>query len=117
MSTNPSGVNDTDPPQPACRRCKRALHPGRGDLYVLSILAVADPSPPIFTEEDLAGDVGAEILRLTAQLNRVDAAQAQDQVYRRVVFHLCSACYRRWIDDPMGSHFSTGETRSPSVED
>jgi hypothetical protein len=103
MSTNPSGAHDADRPQPTCRRGERELSPGSGDLYVVSILAVADPSPPIFTEEDLAGDIGDEILRLTAQLNRVDAQQAQDQVYRRLVFHLCSSCYRRWIDDPTGS--------------
>lgn len=85
---------------PVCRRCGRALHPGKGDLYVISIVAVADPSPPIFSEKDLAEDIGAEILRLTAQLNRLDADDAQDQVYRRVVFHLCSLCYRRWIEHP-----------------
>ncbi|MGO9468364.1 MAG: hypothetical protein ACLQIB_02500 [Isosphaeraceae bacterium] len=106
MVPNPPSANDPGRPQPACRRCGRALHPGRGDLYVVSILAVADPSPPIFTEDDLAGDIGAEILRLTAQLSRIDAEQAQDQVYRRVVFHLCQSCYREWIEDPTGSRLS-----------
>jgi hypothetical protein len=108
MSTNPSAANDADPSQPACRRCGRELSPGRGDLYVVSILAVADPSPPNFTEEDLSGDIGAEILRLTAQMNRLDAKQAQDQVYRRLVFHLCPSCYRHWIEDPTGSHSKRG---------
>jgi hypothetical protein len=85
-------------------------------LYVVSILAVADPSPPIFSEEDLAQDIGGEILRLTAQLNRLDAAHAQDEVYRRVVIHLCSSCYRRWIEDPAGSHSSTSDTGRPLTE-
>jgi hypothetical protein len=102
MSTNASGANDAGRPQPACRRCGRELHPGRGDLYVVSILAVADPSPPIFTEDDLSDDIGAEILRLTAQMSRLDAEQAQDQVYRRLVLHLCSSCYQQWIEDPTG---------------
>jgi hypothetical protein len=103
MSINPSASNDPNRHPPICRRCGRELHPGRGDLYVISILALADPSPPVFTEDDLAEDVGAEILRLTAQLNQLDADEAQDQVYRRLVFHLCSSCYPRWIDDPTGA--------------
>jgi hypothetical protein len=50
-------------------------------------------------------------------LNRLDAEQAQDQVYRRTVFHLCSSCYRRWIGDPTGSHSPTSDTGMPSVPD
>jgi hypothetical protein len=71
-------VTDPAPPRPSCRRCGRDLQPGRGNLYVVSILAVADPSPPVYTEDDLALDVGREIFRLTAQLNSLDAQQAQD---------------------------------------
>ena len=103
MTTDPPGANDAEPPRPACRRCGRELQPGRGDLYVVSILAVADPWPPVFTEDDLAVDVGREILRLTARMTRLDAQQAQDQVYRRLVFHLCTSCYQEWIEDPTGS--------------
>lgn len=102
MARNPSASNDAEPLQPSCRYCGGALHPGSGDLYVISILALADPSPPVFTQDDLALDVGAEIRRVTAQLNRLDAEQAQDQVYRRLLFHLCTSCYRRWIEDPTG---------------
>jgi len=111
MSTDPAGVHDAHSPPLACRRCGRELLPGRGDLYVVSILAVADPSPPIFTEEDLAEDIGGEILRLTAQMSPLSTEQAQDQVYRRLVFHLCPSCYRQWIEDPTGSRFSTDDGR------
>jgi hypothetical protein len=83
----------------------------------LSILAVADPLPPIFTEEDLTQDIGAEILRLNAQLERLDARQAQDQVYRRLVFQLCSTCNPRWIEDPTGSRPSAPSTESPAVDE
>jgi hypothetical protein len=101
--TTHADVPDTAPPLPACRRCGRELQLGRGDLYVVSILAVADPSPPVFTEDDLALDVGTEIRRLVAQLSGLDAQQAQDQVYRRLVFPLCTSCYQSWIEDPTGS--------------
>jgi hypothetical protein len=103
MTTDPLDGNGPDPPRPACtcRRCGRALQPGRGELYVVSVLAVADPYPPVFTEDDLAQDVGAEIRRLVRQLSGVDAQEARDQVYHRLVFHLCTACYERWIVEPV----------------
>jgi hypothetical protein len=102
MTTDPLDGNgpESSPPTCTCRRCGRDLHPGRGELYAVSILAVADPYPPVFTEDDLALDVGAEIRRLVGQLSGLDAQQARDQVYRRLVFHLCAPCYERWISDP-----------------
>ncbi len=102
MTTDPVGENGPDSPRPTCtcRRCGRELIPGRGELYVVSVLAVADPYPPVFTEEDLALDVGSEIRRLIKQLSGVDAQDARDQVYRRLVFHLCTACYESWIENP-----------------
>jgi hypothetical protein len=103
MTAHPSGTNDADPARLACRHCGRELQPGRGELYVISILAVADPFPPVFSEEDLAVDVGREILSLVARSRGLDAQQAQDQVYRRRVFHLCTSCYQHWVEDPTGS--------------
>lgn len=94
----------SDPSPPCtCRRCGRVLTPGRGELYAVSVLAVADPYPPVFTEDDLALDVGAEIRRLVRQLGDLGAEEARDQVYRRLVFHLCTPCYERWIVDPVES--------------
>jgi hypothetical protein len=100
MTPQPSSADGAHVTPLACRKCGRELHPGRGDLYVISVLAVADPSPPVFTEDDLACDAGREILRLTAQLKDLDAQSAQDEVYKRVIFHLCTPCYHRWIEDP-----------------
>ncbi len=47
-----------------CKRCSKEVHPGRGDYYLVRIEAVADPQPPIITQEDLDQDVGADIERL-----------------------------------------------------
>ncbi|MHB1560608.1 MAG: hypothetical protein ACYC61_24410 [Isosphaeraceae bacterium] len=99
---DPSGGRLEIPPC-HCRRCGRVLQPGRGELYVVSILAVADPYPPVYTEADLALDVGSEIRRLVRRLASTDADEARDEVYRREVFHLCVACYQRWIDQPARS--------------
>lgn len=102
MSDDDLDGDSPNSPQPACscRRCGRSLISGRGELYVVSVLAVADPYPPVFTEDDLALDVGGEIRRLIKTLSGVDAWEAHDQVYRRLVFPLCTACYERWIEEP-----------------
>jgi hypothetical protein len=95
--------HDTDAPQLLCKRCGRALHAGRGDFYVVSILAVADPASPVFSEKDLSRNVEHEIQQLLVELRKLDEQQAQDQVYRRIVIYLCEACYVVWIADPTGS--------------
>jgi hypothetical protein len=86
----------------ACARCGAALRPGSGDFYRVSIEAVADPTPPAFSAEDLEADVRREIERLLARLEGVSEQEALAQVYRRRVLHLCGPCFRRWIENPTG---------------
>jgi hypothetical protein len=86
-----------------CDRCAAPLTPGRGEFYVVRIEAVADPSPPFFSAEDLARDVRRDIERLIARLGDLTEQEAKDQVYRRLVLYLCVPCYRRWIEDPTRS--------------
>jgi hypothetical protein len=93
---------DDDPPPLLCSRCARSVHPGRGDHYLVRIEAVADPAPPVFTEEDLAIDFDEEFKRLVEQASRLTAAEAMHQVYRRVILILCVSCYARWIENPTG---------------
>lgn len=72
-------------------------------IRLVRIEAVADPVPPIFTEEDFAIDFDQEFQRLVEQTRDFTAQQAMDQVYRRVVLYLCLSCYNRWIENPTGS--------------
>jgi hypothetical protein len=100
---NPKGVKELSSRSLTCRKCGRDVHPGRGNSHVVSILAVADPSPPVFTEDDLALDVEQEVQQLLTLLRSLDAQAAQDQLYRRIVFHLCDSCYHEWIANPTGA--------------
>ncbi len=95
----PPGEDD-DPPL-VCDRCGRRVHPGRGDHYLIRIEAVADPSGPVFTKEDLAKNPTAELDALLKQLATLTPQDALDQVYRRLQLSLCTACYRQWIDHPV----------------
>jgi len=85
-----------------CHRCARLLTPGAGDFYVVHIEAVADPTPPTISEQDLKGDIAAEIEHLLAQLEEHSEQELKDQVYRRLTLYLCTPCYTRWIENPTG---------------
>lgn len=95
-------MND-DRPLVRCARCSRPLAAGRGDHYLVGILAVADPSPPVVTEEDLARDLSREIRIVLDRLRETGEDEALDQVFRRKVFRLCNACYKGWIESPTGA--------------
>jgi len=85
-----------------CDRCSREIHPGRGDLYVVRIEAIADPTPPEFTLEDLERDHREEFARLCESLQHLSEREALEQVYRRLTIFLCNACYAQWIENPAG---------------
>ena len=92
----------TDEAPLLCHRCGTELEPGKGDFYVVRIEALADPTPPSFSAEDLFRDVKAEIERLIEEMEGLSEQEAMDQIYRRLVLYLCGRCYRQWIEDPTG---------------
>lgn len=52
-------MDDRDMPDSSpllCARCGAELTPGTGDFYVVRIEALADPTPPHFSEDVLRGD-------------------------------------------------------------
>lgn len=100
MATRPDQAADVAPL--ACARCAAELRPGAGNFYRVTIEAVADPTPPTLSAEDLAADVRQQIEALLARLEGLSEEEAMNQVYRRLTFHLCGPCYRRWIESPTG---------------
>ena len=89
-------------PPLACARCSTELKPGQGNLYVVRIIAVADPFPLVLTDDDLARDTEREIQDLLAKIRGTSEHDLMDQVYRSKVFSLCGPCYHRWIENPIG---------------
>ena len=97
-------MNGPDQPRQSpllCARCGAELTPGKGNFYVVRIEALADPSPPSFSEEDLMQDPKTEIERLLDQMRELSQRELLDQVYRRLIIYLCGPCYRQWIEDPV----------------
>jgi hypothetical protein len=88
-----------------CDRCLVILQPGSGNFYQVTVEAVADPSPPDISNEDLSADINARIKQLIASMNDLSKQEAMDQVCRRLIFCLCGRCYRLWIENPTGRVF------------
>lgn len=97
-----NGPDQPDQLSLLCARCGIELKPGKGNFYVVRIEALADPTPPSFSDEDLQHDPRAEIERLIEQMRESSERELLDQVYRRLVVYLCGPCYRQWIEDPVG---------------
>jgi hypothetical protein len=70
-------------------------------FYHVAIEAMADPTPVVDPDVSEA-DVSRQLDRLFEQLQDVPAAEAMDQVQRRLRFCLCAGCYRKWIEAPAG---------------
>ena len=86
-----------------CHRCGSQLTPGEGNFYVVRIEAFADPTPPpIRPDERGEMDLNDEFSRLIERMKDMSEQELMDQVHRRLVIHLCGACYREWIEDPAG---------------
>lgn len=85
-----------------CSRCLKTLTAGRGEFYVVNIEALADPTPPVILPGDLVHDYKADWRETVAALADISPQEALDQVYRRVIIHLCNHCYRDWIENPAG---------------
>ena len=84
-----------------CDRCGAELKPGQGSFYLVKIEALADPTPPSFSRQDLNRDARAEIERLVRRLSDFSEQELMDQVYRRLTLYLCGPCYRQWIENPV----------------
>ena len=85
-----------------CNRCNRELHPGDGNFYVIRIEAIADPTPPEFSLDDLRRDHRQEIEDLLNQMKDLSERELADQVYRQLTIFLCGPCYVQWIENPTG---------------
>lgn len=86
-----------------CAGCSNFIQIGEGDLWVVSITAVAEPGPPELPETRSLEEIRLEMEAILKQLENVSEQEAKDAVFRRLVLHLCAACYRAWIEDPTGS--------------
>ncbi len=104
-----------DEPAPAlkCARCGQAVALGRAEAYLVDIRAVADPTSPVFHDDDFDTDATRQIQRLLKRLRGMSTQQVADQVFRRRLHILCNACYTHWIERPFAPD-SPGPATEPA---
>ena len=93
-----NGCTD-DQPGDSCLRYGKELLLGRDSCFLVEVEAMADPSPPIISAEEVTRQ---QIEGLIEQMKDLSPQEAMDQVYRRLCFYLCGSCYRPWIENPTG---------------
>jgi hypothetical protein len=85
-------MSKADQPPLLCACYGAKLATGKGNFYVVQIEALADPTPPSFSDEDLQHDPRAEIERLIEQMRESSERELFDQAYRRLILYLCGPC-------------------------
>ena len=85
-----------------CDSCMTELTPGEGNFFVVEIDAVADPTPPNISDEDLAQNHDQKMAGLIDQMRDFSERELMDQVHRRLTLYLCNTCFSRWIENPTG---------------
>ena len=89
--------------QLTCDRCGKTLLLDEDVRYVAKIQVYAAYDPLELSAEDLKKDHRAELRALVEKLKAMEPEKAQDSVYRELTFHLCPACQREYLKDPLGT--------------
>ena len=87
------------PDDTICAMCHALVTPGAA--YVVRIEVFAEPTVEIDRREASPEDLRAEIEAIIVQLAGRSAAEAQDEVHRRLAFTICPACQRRYLENPL----------------
>ena len=97
-----------------CESCGKTIEKPEV-AFRLKIEMFADPSPPEFSEEDLAMDAVDEMREIIEQLEALGAGEVEDEVYEAYLFTLCGTCRQKIHRDlkrrqlPFDEHVETNE--------
>jgi hypothetical protein len=86
----------------SCDRCKRLLDPAEDLRYAVTIEVQAMMDP---LDVDEAEDDRDHLLEVQEILERIDDAESDligSDIYQKNRFDLCSECYRKFIQNPIG---------------
>jgi hypothetical protein len=83
----------------SCDRCKRPLDNESDLRYVvrLEVQAVMDPCQLDITEDDRD-----HLVEIQDMIERLDDDNLGEEIYQKSRYDLCSHCYRKFIQNPLG---------------
>lgn len=85
-----------------CDCCKRELDSNTDIRYVVKIEVAAALDPQDVPPEESDRDYLDEIQQYLEHLHQMDSSELSEEVYREFRFDLCSECYKRFIQNPIG---------------
>jgi len=87
----------------SCDRCKRTIDTALETRHIVKIEVQAALDSPATEERDDDRDHLAEIHEMLESLDLDDEQAYEEHEYRKLSFDLCPDCYRKYIQDPLGS--------------
>ena len=87
----------------SCDICGKTLSSDAPNRFVVQMEAYAATDPGQLSEEDTEGDHVEEMARLLGeQEDDGEDAAALPPANKKMRFDLCTSCYRKFLDDPLG---------------
>ena len=90
----------------SCDRCRRMIDPAHEVRHIVKIEVHASLESPLTEERDDDRDYLSEIHEILESVDLDDEQPYADSDYRKLSFDLCSDCYGKYIQDPLGSESS-----------
>lgn len=84
------------------------------ERYVLRMEAFAANDPAELTDDDLETDHVEEMARMLDEMEISDEEPQLLPVCKKMRFDLCSACFRKFVNDPLGRESASKFDFSPN---
>jgi hypothetical protein len=98
----------------SCDLCGKDMTPDDSGRYVLKMEAFAAQPPAELTEDDLDDDHVEEMARLLNEREESDEPAEVLPACKKMRFDLCAACFRKFVNDPLGRESAAKFDFSPN---
>lgn len=98
----------------SCDFCGKDMTPDGTERYVLKMEAFAAADPAELTDDDLETDHVEEMARLLCEMEEADEEPDLLPTCKKMRFDLCSACFRKFVNDPLGRESASKFDFSPN---
>lgn len=98
----------------SCDFCGKDMTPDGAGRYVLKMEAFAATDPNELTDDDLETDHVEEMARMLNELEEADEEPKLLPTCVKKRFDLCPACFRKFVNDPLGRESAAKFDFSPN---
>ena len=100
-----------------CDGCQKSLLVDESVRYVVDVKVYAAYDPMELTRADLKEDPRPKIEELIEACKNMSAEELEDQVYKEFRFHLCPACQKEYIREPLPEGLSASKAGEAAGEE